>query len=105
MRTFGAPPETEEEKETDLRISTILKTEFGHKAVDEMCKLITDHNLLVMAIPDATDAKNARKNVRKIVSELKKLREQQTDLLNVLGCDNMHNAILKVEKLMKKELK
>jgi mannitol-1-phosphate/altronate dehydrogenase len=105
MRPFGAPPETDEEKETDLRVTTIMKIGYGQKAVDEMYKIITDHELLLLSIPDATNSKDARKTVHKIVGELKKLREQQTTLLKVLGCDNMHNALLKVEKLMKKELK
>ena len=83
----------------------ISKSKWGSKAVNEVNKLIFDHNSLLSLIPDATDLESACKSVDKIVIEVKKLREQQSKLLSVLGCDNMHNATLKVEKLMKKELK
>ena len=77
---------------------------YGEKALKDITKVVESLQLLLSHIPGGNTVPNAIQSVKTLQEKILTLDDQNCALMKALGCDNYHNAVLRANRLMKKEL-
>jgi hypothetical protein len=78
---------------------------YGEKALKDITKVVENLQLLLSNIPGGDTVPHAIQSIKILRRNVHILYEENCALIKALECDNGHNAILRANKLMKKELK
>jgi len=77
---------------------------YGGKALKDITKVVENLQLLLSHIPGGDTVPHAIQSVKILRGNVRTLYDQNCAMMKALGCDNYHNAVLRANKLMKKEL-